>query len=159
MACDATSGVFVRCCRWHSSVTVHTANRWQRNALAVGTNYDPWWAPWLIRTELILCNHMPRPTRRITPHPWITSSHPKGWVGYRRRPAIAGQKPRSLLRCVVKFWQCFYIHLNLKDQMSGCDCLYTHIYYQATGSTVLQKTSAGPFLSCCAAEHVAAAAV
>jgi hypothetical protein len=30
----ATSGVLLLCCSWHGSVTVLTANRWQRMALA-----------------------------------------------------------------------------------------------------------------------------
>jgi len=35
----ATSGAFLPYCNWNGSVTVLTANRWQRNALAADSMY------------------------------------------------------------------------------------------------------------------------
>ena len=47
--------------------------------------------------------------------------------------------------------------VNLKNQISCIDFPYT--YTITTVSPPLQKISAGQFLSCCAAEHVAAISV
>ena len=70
---------------------------------------------------------------------------------------------RKLGVCCVAPWNCgsaFFGHLNfLKDLITGCDCLSIYIQYQTTGCTALQTTTAGLFLYCCAAEHVAAASV
>ena len=59
LSSGATSGVFLHYCCYHDSVTVLTANRWQRKALAAGTVHH---------TEgIIVCNLLPYTSCRIMP--------------------------------------------------------------------------------------------
>ena len=152
MTSGDTSGVFLRCCSWYDS-SVLTANRWQRKALPASVFYYP--------EGVNLCNLLRNTSCRITSRSWITSSHPRGWVGCIGRRAVAWEDLRRVLRSAVKWWQCVYSHLDLFQGsnvwMWLSICIHTH--YQATGSSLLQKTSAEQFVCCCAAEHVTAASV
>ena len=125
MSIGATSGVFLRCSSWHDSVTVLTASRWQRKALAAGTKY---------RTEgNILCNYVTYPSCLITPHSWSTSSDPSGWVGNIPRPAVSWLEVR---RSCVGLWNggsaIAVVGICLKDLISKCDCL--SVYTQTLSS-------------------------
>ena len=117
MPSDATSDVFFRCCSWHDSVTVLTANRWQLNVLAASNLYH---TDWILIGKLL--HYTPY---RITPRSWNTSSLPKGRAALR-------SIDRNLGVCCVALWnfgRAFtVIWICLKDLISGCDCLsvYTH---------------------------------
>jgi len=77
-------------------------------------------------------------------------------------PILKFSPDRKLGECCVALWGCgsAFLDIWIFWRIWSLDMIvYIHIQYQTTGLTAFQKTTAGLFLSSCAAEHIGAASV
>ena len=138
-------------------------SRRQRKALAGGTLYHK-------DSNNQCLTAYPTHPAGLHNHPELRHHIPKDELA--RKTASPSAK-RTLVLCWVELWSCGiasivelwgcgsasrFLWINFKDLISGYDCMYINIQYQATCNTALQKSWATESLCLCAAERVAAAA-
>jgi hypothetical protein len=137
---------------WHCSLVVISGKRMAEKGACCGRieSYRKCWC---------VLNSLPQQPCLITPHYWITSSHPDGSISYISPLAVAWQENRRVLRSAVRLWCAFtVIGISLKDLIFLCDPVYIHTVRNSRLNST-SHTSSWEFVCCCAAEHLAGASV